>query len=117
MASHHIFTYHDSRHPWRPRRDQLGQEKRQQKFSRSAFIPDLTDPPPPHPGLQRWILEWHLCNQVYSYFEKGCQKKCMWQSQKVLWVVLSSLLFKEIWKNGTWSHEHMFASATGKQHK
>ena len=25
---------------------------------------------------------------IYSYFEKGCQKKCTWQSQKVLWVVL-----------------------------
>ena len=27
---------------------------------------------------------------IYSYFEKGCQKKCMRQSQKVLWVVLSA---------------------------
>ena len=33
---------------------------------------------------------------LYSYFEKGCWKKCMRQSQKVLWVVLSSLLFKEV---------------------
>ena len=32
----------------------------------------------------------------YSYFEKGCRKRCTRQSQKVLWVVLSSLFFKEI---------------------
>ena len=54
---------------------------------------------------------------VYSYFEKGCRKKCMWQSRKVLWVVLSALFFKEIWKNGTGGHGHMFASAKGKQQK
>ena len=33
---------------------------------------------------------------VYSYFEKGCRKKCTRQSRKVLGVVLSSLFFKEI---------------------
>ena len=38
---------------------------------------------------------------LYSYFEKGCRKKCMRQSQKVLWVVLSSLYFKKISNNGT----------------
>ena len=54
---------------------------------------------------------------IYSYFEKGCRKKCTRQSQKVLWVVLSLLFFKEIWKNGTWGHGHMFASAKGKHHK
>ena len=32
---------------------------------------------------------------IYSYFEKGCRKKCKRQSRKVLWVVLSSLFFKE----------------------
>ena len=32
---------------------------------------------------------------VYSYFEKGCLKKCTWQSRKALWVVLISLFFKE----------------------
>ena len=36
---------------------------------------------------------------IYSYFEKGCRKRCMRQSWKALWVVLSSLFFKEIWKN------------------
>ena len=36
---------------------------------------------------------------VYSYFEKGCRKKCTWQTQKALWVVLSSLFCKESWKN------------------
>ena len=33
---------------------------------------------------------------VYSYFEKGCWKKCTQQSRKALWVVLSLLFFKEI---------------------
>ena len=59
--------------------------------------------------IKRW--------SVYSYFEKGCRKKCTRQSRKVLWVILSSLFFKEIWKNGTWGHGSMFASAKGKQQK
>ena len=33
---------------------------------------------------------------IYSYFEKGCRKKCTRQSRKVLWMVFSSLFFKEI---------------------
>ena len=33
---------------------------------------------------------------IYTYFEKGCRKKCTRQFRKVLWVVLSSLFFKEI---------------------
>ena len=53
----------------------------------------------------------------YSYFEKGCLKKCTRQSRRVLWVVLSVLFFKEIWKNGTGGHGHMFASAKGKRQK
>ena len=32
----------------------------------------------------------------YSYFEKGCRKKCTRQSRKVLWVALRALFFKEI---------------------
>ena len=32
-------------------------------------------------------------------FENGCREKCTRQSWKELWVVLSSLFFKEIWKN------------------
>ena len=36
---------------------------------------------------------------IYSYFEKGCRKKCTRQSRKALWVILSLLFFKEIWKN------------------
>ena len=54
---------------------------------------------------------------VYSYFEKGCRKKCTRQSRKVLWVVLSALFFKDIWKNRTGGHRHMFAIAKGKQEK
>ena len=52
---------------------------------------------------------------IYSYFEKGCRKKCTRQPRKVLWVVLSSLFFKEISK-GTRGHGRMFARAKGKQH-
>ena len=51
------------------------------------------------------------------FFEKGCQKKCTRQSRKVSWVVLNSLLFKEIWKNRTRGHGNMFASVKGKQQK
>ena len=54
---------------------------------------------------------------IYSCFEKGCRKKCMRQSRKVLWVVFSSLFLKEISKNGRRGHGHMFASAKGKQQK
>ena len=54
---------------------------------------------------------------VYSYFEKGCRKKCTPPSLKVLWVVFSSLFFKEIWKNGTSGRGYMSASAKGKQYK
>ena len=53
---------------------------------------------------------------IYSYFEKGCRKKCTQQSRRVFWVVLSSMFFKEIWKNGTrGQHRRMFVSAKGKQ--
>ena len=52
---------------------------------------------------------------IYSCFENGCRKKCTRQSRKVLWVVLSSLFFKEIWKNGRRGHGLIFESAKGKQ--
>ena len=39
-----------------------------------------------------------VCN-AYSYFEKGCRKKCTRQSWQALWVVLSSPFLREIWKN------------------
>ena len=66
---------------------------------------------------------WHLitlpCSYtiLYSYFEKGCRKKCTRQSRKLLRVALRALFFKEIWKNGTGGHGHMFASTKGKQQK
>ena len=47
---------------------------------------------------------------AYSYFEKGCRTKCTRQPRKVLWAVLSSPFFKEIWKNGRRSREHISAS-------
>ena len=50
---------------------------------------------------------------IYSYFEKGCRKNCTRQSRKVLLVVLRSLFFKEICKNGTGGHGLMLASAKG----
>ena len=52
---------------------------------------------------------------IYSCFEKGCRKKCTQQSRKVLWVVLSSLFFNDIWKNDERGHGRVFASAKGKQ--
>ena len=52
---------------------------------------------------------------LYRYFEKDCRKKCTRQSRKVLWVVLSSVFFKEIWNNGTRGHGCMFARAKGKK--
>ena len=55
------------------------------------------------------------CIQLFR--ERLCRKKCTRQSRKVLWVVLSSLSFKEIWKNVTRGHGRMFASARGKQQK
>ena len=48
---------------------------------------------------------------AYSYFEKGCRKKCTWQSWKVLWVAFNSLFIKEFWENDTRGHGHMFTSA------
>ena len=64
----------------------------------------------------KWVII-NLAVFTYSYFEKGCRKKCTRQSRKVLWVVLSSPLFKEIWKIGERGHGRMFASAKGKQQK
>ena len=58
-----------------------------------------------------------LYGLLYSYFEKGCRKKCTRQSRKVLWVVLGSLFFKEICKNGTRDHRLTFVIAKGKQQK
>ena len=48
---------------------------------------------------------------LYSYFEKGSCKNCTRQSQKVLWVVFSSLFFKVIWINGMEGHRRIFVSA------
>ena len=53
-------------------------------------------------GVRGRPLEWfksylfNRCQVVYCYFEKGCRIKCTRQSRKVLWMVLSSLFFKEI---------------------
>ena len=61
---------------------------------------------------------WQKEFKLYSYFEKGCRKKCTRQSRKVFWVVLSLLFFKEILRE--WherGHGRMFASAKGRQQK
>ena len=53
---------------------------------------------------QTLLIKLKFTDKLYSvnsYFEKGCRKKCTRQSRKVLGVVLSSLFFKEIWRNGT----------------
>ena len=52
---------------------------------------------------------WNSC--IHSYSEK------LQQFRKVLWVVLSSLFLKEIWKNVRKRHGRMFASAKGKRQK
>ena len=52
-----------------------------------------------------------ILSNAYSYFEKGRRKKCTRQSRIVLWVVFSSLFFKEIWKNGKMGHGYMSAGA------
>ena len=39
-------------------------------------------------------VTWFDCN-INSYFDKGCRKKCMRQSRKVLWVVLSARSLKK----------------------
>ena len=55
---------------------------------------------------------------TYSYFEEGCRITCTRQTRKVLWgCSLSSLFFKQIWKNGRRGHGHMSASAKGKEQK
>ena len=44
-----------------------------------------------------WLFQDNLT--IYSYFGKGCRKKCTRQSRKVWCVVLSALFFKEICTN------------------
>ena len=59
-------------------------------------------------GLGTWpspsALEKCPEEDICSYFEKGCRKKCTRQSRKVLWVVLNALFFKGVWKNDTRGH-------------
>ena len=68
-------------------------------------------------GQSEQAKQVNKAQYIYSYFKKGCRKKCTPQTRKVLWVVLSSLFFKEIWKNGRRGPGHMSASAKGKQQK
>ena len=50
-------------------------------------------------------------------FRERLSDKVHATTRKVLWVVLSSLFFKEIWKKGRRGRGHMSASAKGKQQK
>ena len=69
-------------------------------------------------SVSQFLLYWmRIICCIYSYFEKFCWIKCTRQPRKVLWVVLSPLFFKEIWKNGRRGHGHMSASARGKEQK
>ena len=55
-----------------------------------------------------------ITSSLYSHCDWG-RKKCTRQFRKVLWVILTSFFFKEIWKNGTRDHGRVFASVKGKQ--
>ena len=59
-------------------------------------------------GLSSFLCFCFVCLFVFnSYFEKGCRKKCTRQSRKVLWVVLSSLLFQKNlkeWQERPWTY-------------
>ena len=57
-------------------------------------------------------LIYNLYAAVYSYFEKGCRKKCTRQSRRALWMVLSALFFKQSGKKGTGGHGQALTSAT-----
>ena len=57
-------------------------------------------------------LIYNLYTAVYSYFEKGCRKKCTRQSRRALWMVLSALFFKQSGKKGTGGHGQALTSAT-----
>ena len=77
-------------------------------------------------SVQTWHLTWRTSDifvrvllnyfilQINSYFRKVVGN-CTRQSWKVLWVVLSLLFFKEVWKNVTKADGRMFASAKGKE--
>ena len=52
-----------------------------------------------------------------SLFRERLSKKVHATIPKGIWVVLSSLFFKEFLKNGTRDHGHMFVSAKAKQEK
>ena len=54
---------------------------------------------------------------LYSYFERGCRKKCTRLSREALWVVLSSLFFEKFERIGTKGRGNVFASAKRKQQK
>ena len=63
------------------------------------------------------VFMYKAAKHRYSYFEKSCRKKCTRQSRKVLWVVLNSLLSKEVKKKDTRGHGRVFAGAKRKQQK
>ena len=78
-----------------------------------SYSYNRTDKGLPEPCLYMFLNT----SELYSYFEKGCRKKCTRQSWKALWVVLSSPFFREIWKNWHERPWNVFASANGKEQK
>ena len=73
--------------------------------------------PPKHrtDALSTWATENSWRARPYSYFEKGCRKKCTRQSRKVLWVVLSSLFFKKFERMARETMDQYVRAAKGKQ--
>ena len=55
----------------------------------------------------------HLCIQLFR--ESLSEKVHATIPKGIVGGLLNSLLFKEIWKNGTRGHERMFTSTKGKQ--
>ena len=64
-----------------------------------------------------WILasiSQSTCKAVrIQLFRERLSERCAWQARKVLWMVVSSLFFKEIWSNGKRSHGRMLVRDKG----
>ena len=64
-----------------------------------------------------WILasiSQSTCKAVrIQLFRERLSERCAWRARKVLWMVVSSLFFKEIWSNGKRSHGRMLVRDKG----
>ena len=68
-------------------------------------------------GLFVYSPKWQISLHFHTVISRKVVGKGARDNAEILWVVLSSLFFKEIWKNETRGHGRMFASAKGKQQK